>query len=80
MLTSIDRDAEVFRASRAALTAAGGRLLERAQEAGVVRADAEFMDIARLLGGISCLNGADEDEIQRLLDIVLDGLRYQPGA
>lgn len=79
MLTSIDRDAEVFRASRAALMAAGGGLLERAQEAGVVRPDANFMDIARLLGGISCLNGAEPDEIARLLDIVLDGLRYQPG-
>ena len=78
MLTSIDRDAEVFRASRAALMAAGGGLLERAQEAGVVRPDANFMDIARLLGGISCLNGAEPDEIERLLDIVLDGLRYQP--
>jgi AcrR family transcriptional regulator len=78
MLTSIDKDADVFKACRAALTAAGGGLLARAQAAGVVRPDADFMDIARLLGGISTIKGADEDEIQRLLDIVLDGLRYQP--
>src|SRR3954451_9708501 len=51
MLTSIDHDADVFQASRAALTAAGGGLIARAQEAGVVRADANFMDVARLLGG-----------------------------
>jgi AcrR family transcriptional regulator len=78
MLTSIDHDAEVFQASRAALTAAGGGLIERAQEAGVVRADASFMDIARLLGGIAGIKGVQPDEVERLLDIVLDGLRYQP--
>ena len=78
MLTSIDRDAEVFQACRAALTAAGGALIERAQEAGVVRPDANFMDVARLLGGIAAIQGVEPDEVERLLDIVLDGLRYQP--
>jgi AcrR family transcriptional regulator len=80
MLTSIDKDAEVFQASRAALTAAGGGLIERAQAAGVVRRDANFMDIARLLGGIAGIKGVEPDEVERLLDIVLDGLRYRPGA
>jgi len=80
MLTSIDRDAEVFQACRAALTAAGGALIERAQEAGVVRPDANFMDVARLLGGIAAIQGVEPDEVERLLDIVLDGLRYQPGG
>ena len=80
MLTSIDRDAQVFQACRAALTAAGGALIERAQEAGVVRPDANFMDVARLLGGIAAIQGVEPDEVERLLDIVLDGLRYQPGG
>ena len=80
MLASIDRDAEVFQACRAALTAAGGALIERAQEAGVVRPDANFMDVARLLGGIAAIQGVEPDEVERLLDIVLDGLRYQPGG
>jgi AcrR family transcriptional regulator len=77
MLTSIDRDAEVFQACRAALTAAGDALVERAQAARVVRPDANFMDIARLLGGIAAIKGVEPDEVERLLDIVLDGLRYQ---
>ena len=80
MLTSIDRDAEVFQACRAALTAAGGALIKRAQAAGVVRPDANFMDVARLLGGIAAIQGVEPDEVERLLDIVLDGLRYQPGG
>jgi AcrR family transcriptional regulator len=78
MLTSIDKDAEVFQASRTALMTAGDGLVERAQEAGIVRADANFMDIARLLGGIAGIKGAEPGEVERLLDIVLDGLRYQP--
>jgi AcrR family transcriptional regulator len=78
MLTSIDRDAEVFRASREAITSAGDRLLGRAQAAGVARADAQWADIGRLIGGIAGAAGDDAEQVERLLDIVLDGLRAQP--
>jgi AcrR family transcriptional regulator len=77
MLNSIDRDAEVFRASRAAIMGAGDALLKRAQDAGLARPDAGFTDVARLLGGIAGIPGAEPAEVERLLDIVLDGLRYQ---
>jgi AcrR family transcriptional regulator len=77
MLTYIDRDAEVFRASRAAIKSAGDALLGRAQKAGVAREDARFMDVARLLAGIAGIQGAEPEEIERIFD-VLDGLRYQP--
>ena len=80
MLGSIDRDAEVFRASRAAIMSAGGGLLARAQEAGVARKDAEFGDVSRLIYGITSA-GSEPDQVERMLDIVLDGLRYRaPGA
>jgi AcrR family transcriptional regulator len=79
MLTYVDRDADVFKACRAALMTTGEALLARAQEAGSARPDASFGDIARLLGSIAGINGEPE-EIQRLFDIVLDGLRYQPPA
>ncbi len=79
MLNYVDPDADVFQACRAALTTTGDALLARAQEAGVARPDASFTDIGRLLGSISGING-DPEEIQRLFDIVLDGLRYQPPA
>jgi len=78
MLTSIDRDAEVFHASREAITSAGDRLLGRAQAAGVARADAQWADIGRLIGGIAAAAGDDAEQVERLLDIVLDGLRAQP--
>ena len=78
MLTSIDRDAEVFRASREAITSAGDLLLGRAQDAGVARADAQWADIGRLIGGIAGAAGDDAEQVERLLDIVLDGLRAHP--
>ena len=80
MLGTIGSDAEVFRTCRVAISSAGDGLLGRAQAAGAVRADASFIDIARLLGGIASID-SDPEQIERILDIVIDGLRYQaPGA
>jgi AcrR family transcriptional regulator len=80
MLGSIDRDAHVFRASRAAISGAGGALLARAQEAGAARQDAEFGDVSRLIYGIASA-GSEPDQVERMLDIALDGLRYRgPGT
>jgi AcrR family transcriptional regulator len=76
MLATMDSDAEVFRSCRTAITTAGEALLQRAQAAGAVRPDADFMTIARLLGGLASIR-SEPEEIDRLLDIVLDGLRYQ---
>ena len=75
---TIDRDAEVFRACRAAITAPADVLLERAQEAGVVRPDAKFADVGRMVGGIASDPAPTPEQIERMLDIVLDGLRYSP--
>jgi AcrR family transcriptional regulator len=76
MLGTIGSDAEVFRTCRVAISSAGDELLGRAQAAGAVRADASFVDIARLLGGIASID-SDPEQIERILDIVIDGLRYQ---
>jgi AcrR family transcriptional regulator len=78
MLAYIDSDADVFRASRAAITNAGDALLQRAQKAGVARPDANFADVGRMVGGIAAIRGTDPAQIERMLDIVLDGLRYSP--
>jgi AcrR family transcriptional regulator len=79
MLATIGSDAEVFRTCRGAIATAGDALLGRAQAAGAARTDANFTDIGRLLGGISSIE-SDPEQIDRILDIVLDGLRYQPTA
>jgi AcrR family transcriptional regulator len=77
MLATIDTDAEVFQASRAAIYSAGEALVARAQEAGEMRGDATFQDVARLIYGISAIRG-EPDEVERALELVLDGLRYSP--
>ena len=76
MLGTIGSDAEVFRTCRVAISSAGDELLGRAQAAGAVRADASFIDIARLLGGIASID-SEPEQIERILDIVIAGLRYQ---
>jgi AcrR family transcriptional regulator len=78
MLTYTDLEADIFKHCRAALMGTGGTLLERAQEAGVVRPDATFMDVARLISGVATVQNVDPEEAERILTLALDGLRYQP--
>jgi AcrR family transcriptional regulator len=75
-----DPDAPVFRSCRSALFAAGEPLLERAQQAGVVRADTNITEIVQLVGSIAKIPTAEPGQIERILDIALDGLRYQDPA
>jgi len=76
----LDPDAPLFRQCRGALYAAGEPLLARAQEAGVVRADVEFPDVLQIVVGITKIPAADPGQVQRVLGVALDGLRYRPEA
>jgi AcrR family transcriptional regulator len=78
LLDHVGRDAAVFQESRAALYAAGGPLLERAQEAGVVRADTDLSEVIQLVGGIAKIAVSEPGQVDHILDIALDGLRYRP--
>ena len=73
-----ERDAAVFAGCRAMLHAAGEPLLRRAQEAGVVRPDVTIDEVVRLVAGIAKIPAEDPAEIQRVLAVALDGLRYRP--
>jgi AcrR family transcriptional regulator len=77
MMATIDQEAQVFVACRTAITAAGDMLLRRAQEAGVVRPDTNFTDVGRMVAGIAGIRTADPGQIERILDVALDGLRYR---
>jgi AcrR family transcriptional regulator len=78
LLNYLDRDAELFKASRAALFEAGEPLLKRAQEAGVVRSDVAFADVLPMVMGIAKIPAADPAQNRHMLRIALDGLRYRP--
>jgi AcrR family transcriptional regulator len=70
-------DSDVLLACRTALTGAGTGLIERAQRAGVVRPDTDFLDVGRLVSGIAMVPTADPEQKQRMLQLALDGLRYR---
>jgi AcrR family transcriptional regulator len=75
LLNSIDAEAPVFVSCRAAITEAGDMLLSRAQAAGAARKDTNFTDVGRMVAGIASIKTADSGQIDRILDMALDGLR-----
>ena len=79
LLNYVDRDAEVFKSSRAALFAAGEPLLERAQKAHAVRTDTDLTEDIQMVGGIAKIQASDPAQINHILDMALDGLRYRAG-
>ena len=80
LLNYVDRDAQLFHASRAALFDAGEPLLTRAQQAGVVRPDVDIAEVIQMVMGIAKIPTGDRAQTERLLRIALDGLRYRPDA
>jgi AcrR family transcriptional regulator len=78
LVNYLDPDAPLFRECRAALFAAGEPLLKRAQDAGVVRTDVDFSDLLHMVGGITKMPASDPGQIEHVLRIALDGLRYRP--
>ena len=71
-------NSDVLLSCRTAIAGAGTALIERAQRAGVVRADTNFMDVVRMVAGIAMVPTEDPEQKTRLLELALDGLRYQP--
>jgi AcrR family transcriptional regulator len=78
LFAHLGEDADVFRSCRVAVFATGEPLLARAQQAGAVRGDMSFTEVVRMVGGIAKITPATPEEIERILDIALDGLRYKP--
>jgi AcrR family transcriptional regulator len=77
LLNYLDPDAPLFKVCRASLFAAGEPMLKRAQDAGVVRPDVEFAEVMQMLMGIAKIPASDPAQIEHILRIALDGLRYQ---
>jgi AcrR family transcriptional regulator len=80
LFTYVDRDADVFQHCHTLFYAAGEPLLKRAQELHLVREDAEIMDVVRMVAGIAKISTASPDQIERILDMALDGLRFNASA
>ncbi|HUZ98056.1 MAG TPA: helix-turn-helix domain-containing protein [Gaiellaceae bacterium] len=75
-LMETDPSSTALLTCRTALLVAGTALVERAQRAGVVRADTNFTDVVRMVGAIALVPTEDPEQKERLLELALDGLRY----
>jgi AcrR family transcriptional regulator len=73
----IDRDAPLFKTCRESLVTAGEPVLDRAQRAGAVRPDTDLWEIIQIVGSIAKIPAVEPDQIEHILQIALDGLRYR---
>jgi AcrR family transcriptional regulator len=76
----LDHDAPLFQVSRAALFEAGEPLLQRAQDAGVVRPDVRIGEVIQMVVGLAKIPAGEPGQVEHILRIALDGLRYRPEA
>lgn len=74
----LDPNAPLFQTCRAALFSAGEPLIKHAQEARVVRGDVDFSDVLHMVAGISKIPASDPKQVEHIIRIALDGLRYRP--
>src|SRR5258706_3523886 len=82
LLTTLSKDSELLSSCSSMMRGAVTDVLGRAQDAGAARADADPADLLRLVHAISLTTEwapGDHEQADRLLAIVLDGLRTQVG-
>lgn len=78
LITAVGKDSELFAWCRDALRGAGAALLHAAQQAGTVRTDVDSADLLRLGHSIAVATEHSPQDAERLLTVVLDGLRTKP--
>ena len=83
LMTTFSKDSELMSSCSRIMRSSITDVLGRAQEAGYVRADADPGDVLRLVHAISLATEwaqGDPQQADRLLALVLDGLRNQPAT
>ena len=83
LLATHGKDSELLSSCGLVIRGAADALLARAQEAGVVRPDADSGDLIRLVHAVNIATQrgpADPGQADRMLALILDGLRPQAAA
>jgi AcrR family transcriptional regulator len=83
LLAGLGKDSKLLSSCSKVIRGAADALLARAQEAGVVRPDADSGDVIRLVHAVNIATQrgpADPGQADRLLALILDGLRPQPAG
>jgi AcrR family transcriptional regulator len=75
LMPYMDAESATFRYCRGEIKHAGESLLAAAQASGDVRQDVDVLDVVRMVGGIATMANAEPDQVDRILDVALDGLR-----
>jgi AcrR family transcriptional regulator len=75
LTVALGKDSPFFKACKLNVQDAGNLLLDKAKAAGEVRQELELADVMRLVGGINMGRDIEPEQANRLLDIVLCGLR-----
>src|SRR5205823_1917185 len=82
VLSTLGTDSELLSSCAKQIKGAAESLLIRAQQVGVVRPDADPKDLIRLVHAVNSATekAADPAQADRMLALILDGLRPQPGT
>ena len=81
MVATLGKDSELMSMCSKLIKDSAEALLARAQQAGAVRADVNSTDVIRLMHGVSMVTEyapGDPGQADRMLALILDGLRPQP--
>jgi AcrR family transcriptional regulator len=79
LISAVGKDSELMNGCMIAMRDAAGRLVKNAQQAGVLRADVTERDLLRLVHGIAVATEQSPEDTDRLMTLMLDGLRSRPG-
>jgi AcrR family transcriptional regulator len=83
MVATLGKDSELMSTCSKLIKDSAEALLARAQQAGVVREDVNSTDLIRLMHGVSMVTEyapGDPGQADRMLELILDGLRPQPAG
>ena len=80
LIEAVGKDSELISGCWVAMRESTDRLLAHAQQAGVLREDISAHDVLRLIHGITIATEQAPADADRLLALVLDGLRPQAPA
>jgi AcrR family transcriptional regulator len=75
LIEQVGKDSEVISSCSQVMRTTAALLLERAQQAGVVRPDISSSDVMRLVHGVMLATEQAPEEADRLLSLMLDGMR-----
>ncbi|MET3960422.1 AcrR family transcriptional regulator [Marmoricola sp. OAE513] len=75
LVEAVGRESELMTHSRGVIYGNAEVLVTRAQEAGEIRSDVTSPDVLRLVGGCTMMPNFDREQTERILKIVMDGLR-----